>query len=110
MNSKEKGTLIAYLGYSDGQYKPRRWAVGVAVEVPLAVHLSGQSLIGNVANQSLGQSHSHVVRQTAALQLPAALQDGPPETVGSLAGHLEGARQIVMMNRDRVGGRQLKKK
>lgn len=77
-----------YLSNGDGQDEPGRGAVGVAVKVPLAVDFSGQSLIGNVSHQPLGQPQPDLVSEAAASELPAPLQDGSPETVGALVAHL----------------------
>lgn len=82
--------MCLHLSDGDGQDEPGRWAVGVAVEVPLAVHFPGQSLVGDVSDEPLGHPQAHLVPEAAALQLSAALQDGPPETVGALAAHLAG--------------------
>lgn len=80
--------MFLHLGDGDGQDEPGRGAVRVAVKVPLAVHLPGQRLVGDVSDEPLGQTQAHLVPEAAALQLPAALQDGPPEAVGALAAHL----------------------
>lgn len=78
-----------HLSNGDGEDEPGRGAAGVAVEVPLAVHLSGQSLVGDVSHQPLGQPQPHLVSEAAASELPAALQDGSPEAVGALVAHLD---------------------
>lgn len=80
---------LRYLGNGDGQDEPGWGAVGVAVKVPLAVDLSGQSLIGNVSHESLGQPQPGLVSEAAASELPAPLQDGSPEAVGALVAHLD---------------------
>lgn len=80
--------MFLHLSDGDGQDEPWRGAVGVAVKVPLAVHLPGQSLVGHVPDEPLGHSQAHLVPEAAAFQLPAALQDGPPEAVGAFAAHL----------------------
>jgi len=78
-----------YLSNGNSQDEPGWGTVGVAVEVPLAVDLAGQRLVGDVSDQPLRQPQAGLISQTAALQLPAPLQDGPPETVGALVAHLE---------------------
>lgn len=80
---------LPYLGNGDGQDEPGWGAVGVAVKVPLAVDFSGQSLIGNVSHEPLGQPQPDLVSEAAASELPAPLQDGSPETVGALVAHLD---------------------
>lgn len=82
--------VFAHLGEGNKQDEPGRGAAGVAVEVPLAVHLPGQRLVGDVAHQPLGQAQAHLLPQRGPLQLTAALEDGPPEAVGALAAHLQG--------------------
>jgi len=82
--------LLPYLCYRDEEDEPRRGAVGVAVKVPLAVHLAGQGLVSHVADQPLGEAQAHLLPQGAVLQLPAPLEDGPPEAVRAFAAHLEG--------------------
>lgn len=77
-----------YLSNGDSQDEPGWGTVGVAVKVPLAVDFAGQRLVGDVSDEPLGQSQANLISETAAFQLPAALQDGPPETVGTLATHL----------------------
>lgn len=78
-----------YLGNGDGKDEPGWGAVGVAVKVPLAVNFSGQGLIGDVPHEPLGQAQPDLVSEAAASELPASLQDGPPETVGALVAHLD---------------------
>lgn len=77
-----------HLSDGDGQDEPGRGAVGVAVKVPLAVHFPGQRLVGDVPDEPLRHAQAHLVPEAAALQLSAALQDGPAEAVGALAAHL----------------------
>lgn len=77
-----------YLSNGDSQDEPGWGTVGVAVKVPLAVDLSGQRLVGDMSDQPLGQPQAYLVSETAALKLPAPLQNGPPETVGALVTHL----------------------
>lgn len=77
-----------YLNNGDSQDEPWWGTVGVAVKVPLAVDLSGQRLVGDMSDQPLGQPQAYLVSETAALELPAPLQNGPPETVGALVTHL----------------------
>lgn len=78
-----------YLSNGDSQDEPGWGTVGVAVKVPLAVDLAGQRLVGDVSDKPLGQPQAHFISETAAFELPAPLQDGPPETVGALVTHLE---------------------
>lgn len=70
-----------YLSDGDSQYEPGWGTVGVAVEVPLAVDLTGQSLVGDVPDQLLGQSQTNLISETASFYLPAPLQNRPPKTI-----------------------------
>ena len=82
-------SYITYLSNGDSQDEPGWGTVGVAVKVPLAVDLAGQRLVGDVSDQPLGKPQARLISETAAFQLPAPLQNGPPETVGALVTHLE---------------------
>lgn len=78
-----------YLSNGDSQDEQRRGTVGIAVKVPLAVNLAGKCLIGNVSDQPLREPQADLISETAAFELPAPLQNGPPETVGTLVTHLD---------------------
>lgn len=78
-----------YLSNGDSQDEPGWGAVGVAVKVPLAVDLSGQSVVGHVPDEPLGQPQTCLISETVTFELPATLKDGPPEAVGALVTHLE---------------------
>lgn len=84
-----------HLSNGDSQDEPRRGAVGVAVEVPLAVDFPGQRFVGNMPDEPLGHPQAYLISETAALQLSAPLQNGPPETIGALAAHLAGRREVM---------------
>lgn len=78
-----------YLSNGDSQNEPGWGTIGVAVKVPLAVDLTGQSLVGDVPDQLLGQSQANLISETAAFYLPAPLQNSPPKTIGAFVTHLE---------------------
>lgn len=93
-----------HLNNGDSQDEPGRGAVGVAVEVPLAVDFPGQCFVGNMPDQPLGHPQAYLISETAALQLSAPLQNGPPETVGALAAHLARRREVMAEVKEEVQG------
>lgn len=86
---KKKSKVYSNLCYSDGQHKPWWWTVGITVKIPLAVHLSWQSLIGNVTYKSPRQTQAHFLSQRGIPELPTPLQDRSTKTVWAFVAHLK---------------------
>ena len=69
----------AHLGEGDRSHKHGGWAAAVPVEVPVAVHLSGQDLVGHVAHEPLVDTQAWLVQQPILGQCPLSIGDGPLE-------------------------------
>lgn len=78
---QESHSQTIYLSNGDSQDEPGWGTIGVAVKVPLAVDLAGQSLVSDVSDQLLGESQANLIPETAAFYLPAPLQNRPPKTI-----------------------------
>jgi hypothetical protein len=72
----------------DCDHEPGRRAAGVAVIVPLAVNLPGQSLVGHVADEPLREAQPLLLQQGLAAQPAVSLKDGLAEAVGTFVAHL----------------------
>lgn len=55
------------------------------VEVPAAVHLTGQDLIGHIAHKPLVDTQPWLIQQSVSGQCPLSISDGPLEATGALA-------------------------
>lgn len=71
----------------DCDHEPGRRAAGVAVIVPLAVNLPGQSLVGHVADEPLREAQPLLLQQGLAAQPAVSLKDGLAEAVGTFVAH-----------------------
>ena len=49
------------------------------VEIPVAVHLSGQDLVGHVAHEPLVNTQARLIQQPVPRQCPLSVGDGPLE-------------------------------
>lgn len=61
----------------------------VLVEIPASVCLTGQDLVGHIANKAFVQTQACLVQQDLPLQGAAAIGDGSSETAGAFAAHLK---------------------
>lgn len=78
----------AYLDDGDDGDEDRRRTQAVLVEVPASVRLTGQDLVGHIANKAFVQTQPRLVQQDLPLQRAAAIGDGSSETAGAFAAHL----------------------
>lgn len=76
----------------DGNEDGRR-AQAVLVEVPAPVRLTGQDLVGHVADKALVQAQPRLIQEDLPLQRAPAISDGPSEAAGALAAHLSGRKR-----------------
>lgn len=67
----------AHLGKGDRGHKHGGWAAAVPVEVPVAVHLPGQDLVGDVAHKPLVDAQAWLIQQPVPGQGPLSVGDGP---------------------------------
>lgn len=49
------------------------------VEIPVAVHLAGQDLVGHVAHEPLVDTQARLIQQPIPGQRPLSIGDGPLE-------------------------------
>lgn len=66
-----------------------RWGTqAVLVEVPAPVRLTGQDLVGHIADKAFVQTQPRLIQQDLPLQRAAAIGDGSSETAGAFTAHL----------------------
>lgn len=58
------------------------------VEIPAAVHLTGQDLIGHVAHKPLVDTQARLIQRPVPGQCPLSVSNGPLEAAGALAADL----------------------
>lgn len=80
----------AHLGKGDRGHEHGGWAGAVPVEVPAAVHLTGQDLVGHIAHKPLVDTQARLIQQPIPGQCPLSVSNGSLEAAGALAADLKG--------------------